>query len=575
MNINSLLSKISIRQKITLLSALLGLFLLLTAAGGFYAVSNLDAELKALHKNELQQARLVNAGRAFSRAIEADMLQLLLANNTPNEQKSLRQKINESEQQRQEIFAKLDDIRMSDQEKTIYEAAKQSNATVIKGRQAALQLLESGNRAEAWRLYQQQAQGSIDKGAQQLKELADLAEQTAAQAAVRGDNLSHGSFLLLSFLTVIGLLIGAIAVFLISRAITAPLGKLVNEAQLISAGNLTGKNIPVAGNDEIARLTASFNEMKAHLQQLVSSSLQTAEQTAAASEELTASNEQCAKAATQTDAALAAVSEASVRQQTHVEQTSASIQEISAGIEEISATADNFAHLSDTTSASAREGAQTVQQAVAQIQSATEETATVQQLMGALSESSQKISDIVNVITGIADQTNLLALNAAIEAARAGEQGRGFSVVAEEVRKLAEDSSKAAHHIGELVQSNELQVAQVADSSHKAAESLQLGQQTVEQAGQQFSAIVQSITGLAKETHEISLAVEEAAKNAQNVVGSATLIDKETQKVSTQIQQISAAMQEQTSSLEEVASAGQSLANLADSMLTQVNRFQV
>ena len=575
MSLTNLTANMSVRKKIAVLACTLGFFLLLALAAGFHSIATLDAELKSLHKNELAQARLVNAGRTYIRGIESDMLQLLLAANTAAEQTALRRQINEYENERQKVFVQLDTVEMNAQEQSLYQSSKELSATAAQGRQTALRLAENGDNAAAYQVYKTQSQPNIDKSNQLLKEMAALAEQSAATAAVRSDNLSRGAFWLLGVLAILALLLGAGITWLISIAITRPLSQLAKGAQRIADGDLSGTPLPIVGTDEISQVTASFNNMKTNLHELVSANLSTAEKTAAASEELNANSEECAAASAQTTTALTAVADASARQQTHVAKTSASIQEISAGIQEISATVDNFAQVADTTSASAEEGTTIVRQAVKQIQAAAEETTTAQRLMTDLSDSSKKISEIVNLITGIANQTNLLALNAAIEAARAGEQGRGFAVVAEEVRKLAEDSAEAAQHIGELVQANELQVTRVAESSDNAAQALQTGQTTVEQAGHHFAAIVRAVEGLTQETHEISKAMETVATNAQNVSGSSELIDGETRKVSAQIQQISAAMEEQTASLEEVASAGQSLADLADAMLAKVHQFQL
>ena len=569
------LANITVRGKIILLASVLGVFLFITCAAGFYAVNNLTTEIAALHKNEMQQGRMINAARTYIRAIEASMIELLLADNTAAEQDALRRQLSAYEKDRQAIISIIDATNLSGQERELFQRAQQHSASALQGRQEAFRLLDAGNRTAAWQVYRLQAQTNIDKSNALLKELSEAADQSASQAEHRAANLSRASFVLLSVLTVLALLFGALAAFFIARAITRPLARLANQAHLIANGDLSAKALPVAGTDEIARLTASFNDMTAHLHELVANSLDTAEKTASASEELTASGEQCAVAATQITNAIGTVSEAALRQQAHVETTSAAIQEISASIQEIAATAESFSHVSDTTSVAARDGETTVRQAVSQIQSVAEETLAVQRLMTDLNDSSRKISEIVTLITGIANQTNLLALNAAIEAARAGEQGRGFAVVAEEVRKLAEDSAKAAHHIGELVQANEVQVSQVAATTNHTVQALQSGQTTVEQAGQQFSQIADTVANLAKEMREISQSVEEAAKGAQSIVGSAALIDTETKQVSSEVQQITAAMEEQSASLEEVSTAGQDLANLAEALLRQVHRFRL
>ncbi len=569
------LSNYSVRGKILLLSSILAFLLLITCTTGLYAINDLTKEIQALHKNELQQARLVNAARAYTRGIEVNMLELLLANNTTAEQASARQELDTYTKTLQEILEKMDSIELAPNEKAMLQQAKVGLTDAAQARLEALRLLDSGNRDAAWQTYKMKAQENITKSNLLFKGLAETADKAAAESEQRAANLSKISFTLLIVISILAFIFGGIATFFIARAITKPLSLLADQAHKIASGDLSSKALVVAGKDEISRLTASFNDMQAHLHDLIASSQDTAQQTAASSEELTATSEQCAIASTQINTSVVKVAEASTRQQGHVETTSAAIQEISASIQQIAATAENFSHVSDTTASSAKEGEATVRQAVEQIQTVAEETASVHSLMGDLTDSSRKISEIITLITSIADQTNLLALNAAIEAARAGEQGRGFAVVAEEVRKLAEDSAKAAHHIGDLVQANEVQVNQVAASTNNAVQALRSGQETVEQAGQQFISIAETVDNLAKEMREISQSVEEAAKGAQSIVGSASLIDDETRHIAAEIQQISAAMQEQTASLEEVSSAGQSLATLADNLLNKVNRFQL
>lgn len=569
------LNQLTIRNKMLLQATIFFFFLLSIGAASLYAINNLSNELIRVHKTELQQARLINAARTYVRAIEGSMIQLLLADNTSETQTSLRQEIAAYEAKRQELFGRIDATEMNEGEKALYQQAKQASVEARNAREAALQLLDNGNKATAWQIYQSQAQDKIDQSNQLLRQLSETADACAAQSAQRGTELSRFLLISVGILSVSALLIGSLCVYLISRSITTPLSKLNSQAHSIAAGDLSGQTLPIVGSDEIAQLTNSFNQMILHLRELVAGSQDSAKQTAAAAEELTASSEQCADAATQITNSITKVADASARQQAHVETTSAAIQQISANIQQIAATAESFSLASNQTAVSASEGETTIHQAVGQMQSVAEETSLVQSKMNDLNESSHKIADIVNLITSIADQTNLLALNAAIEAARAGEQGRGFAVVAEEVRKLAEDSSKAAHHIGELVKTNETQVAQVNTSTQLAAQALQTGLQTVEQAGLQFNTIASAVSNLAKEMRDISQSVEEVAKGTQDIVNSSSRINTETHQVASEIQQISAAMEEQTASLEEVSSAGEGLAHTAETMLKRITAFHL
>ena len=178
---------------------------------------------------------------------------------------------------------------------------------------------------------------------------------------------------------------------------------------------------------------------------------------------------------------------------------SASIQQLSHAIVEINQNADAATGLADKTSHLAKQGGDSVEQAI--------------EAMVLIKKSSEQVSDIIQVISEIASQTNLLALNAAIEAARAGEHGLGFAVVADEVRKLAERSSAAAKEITALIKESTRRVADGAQLSEKAGESLA----RIVQGVQETAASIAKIAQATREQSEASGEVNKAIQNVSSI----------------------------------------------------------
>jgi len=346
---------------------------------------------------------------------------------------------------------------------------------------------------------------------------------------------------------VCAILFGIAVATVLGSSMSKLLAALAEKAHAIASGDLSTAELQISSHDEIGQLAGSVNEMQKRLAETLQSVGATAEHVASASEEISAS-------ATQT-------ANGSETQKDQVHQVATAMQEMSATVHEVSENCNKAAESAHQTAKTAREGGLIVEDTLVHMRSIAGSVRETAQKVQELGSRSDQIGKIVGVIDDIADQTNLLALNAAIEAARAGEQGRGFAVVADEVRKLAERTTKATKEIAEMIQSVQTETRGAVEKMQSGTQQVEKGVEVTAKAGESLKQII----GQAEHVGEMVTHIATAANEQSSA----------TEQVNNNMDQISKLVAESAEGSQQSAKACEQLSSLAFELQNLVSRFKL
>jgi methyl-accepting chemotaxis protein len=333
---------------------------------------------------------------------------------------------------------------------------------------------------------------------------------------------------------------------LIARRVSGALSSIESRFQAISAGDLRIR-IPVRGQDEIARLCQSTNRLLETLEGLIGKVVHVTHKVASASVQLSATAEEISKG---TNVLTARASQAA-----------SAVEEMNATVGQVADSSGKAAGLAQETVATAKAGGAVVSETIAGMQHLSEAVTNSATIIEALGNSSDQIGAIVRTIEDIADQTNLLALNAAIEAARAGEAGRGFAVVADEVRKLAERTTKATKEIGDMIRQIQHDTRGAVESMQEGTRKVSVGVELANKTGEALAQIVQMVSQSADMIRHIAVASEEQSVATKQIAGD--------------IDNVAQVTQESAAGAGESAKASQGLSQMAIELQDVVSIFQV
>lgn len=373
---------------------------------------------------------------------------------------------------------------------------------------------------------------------------------------------------------VIILLVSISIVFFVAGYATKPIQIVSTFATRVGNGDLTMEALKIHSKDEIGSLARAFELMIHNLRTLLRQISQTAEQLAASSQELTANSEQSAQSSGQVASLIVDVAAAAEGQEQSTSEMSKTMEVMNGSIQTVVGKTSFMTDITEKTTLSALTGGKVVKEAILQMQSIAESVTESALVIEVLGERSKEIGNIVGAISEIAGQTNLLALNAAIEAARAGEQGRGFAVVADEVRKLAEQSHQAAGQIAQLISGIQLEIDKAVVTMHNGTKEATLGTEVINHAEIKFDEITQLVSEVSSQVTDIEIEIQGMAQHSEKIVYAVRNIDMESKRTAGQTQEISASIEEQAAASEELSASSKSLAMMAQELQGAIQKFK-
>ncbi len=368
-----------------------------------------------------------------------------------------------------------------------------------------------------------------------------------AQLTQEASDAANSSLITAIVVCVVALIVAVSVGVLLIRSTTASVNKVLNVLRAIASGDLTQEPLRMTSKDEMGELARATDKMSDSLTELVSQVSQATREVASAATQIAASSEEMATG---------------MKEQTdQVSQVSAAIEEMSQSIVEVAKKSGEAASNAGESGKTAQDGGQIVDKTIDGMSSISQAVTASASAVQELGKRGEQIGAIIKVINDIADQTNLLALNAAIEAARAGEHGRGFAVVADEVRKLADRTTKATEEIAGSIQAIQTETGQ-------AVERMNAGTKEVEQG-------VHLATDAGKSLAQIVTAAQNVASMIQSIAAAAEQQSSASEEISRNIEAISAVTKQANEGAGQAAAAAAQLSSKAEQLQVLVSRFRM
>ncbi|MBU0593383.1 MAG: methyl-accepting chemotaxis protein [Gammaproteobacteria bacterium] len=539
-------SSLMIKTRLTLLVTLLSVLLVAVGVLGLAGMNASNQGLKTVYED--RTIPLMDLGTIIDK-INIIRLNAVVAANASN-QDVVKNSVSQTQQLDKEIetiWAKYMATTLTVEEKKLADAFAPQWKTYQESRNVTLNAAEAGDFEAAIGNAKNDAGPKYSLAHDTMFHLIELQGAVAKEEFEKAE--SNYSFIRnIAVIAIVGgLMLGLGLAIWIIRSITVPLGEMRATITLIERDKDFTRRVEVDSQDEVGQTAKSFNQLVEAVRETLRSVSENVSQVSDSVGGLASSSSQVATSSAQQSEAASAMA--------------ASVEQMTVSINHVSDSAKDALSISRQSGTLSAQGGEVIHRTVDEMNQI---AGTVRQASAAidnLGQKSDQITSVVQVIKEVADQTNLLALNAAIEAARAGEQGRGFAVVADEVRKLAERTTKATEEIAAMVNSMQESARSAVSTMDDAVERVGSGAALAQQAGDAINQIKSGADQVVNVVNDISAALAEQSVASNDIAG--------------HVERVAQMTEENSAAAGETASSAEHLHHLSVEMRSAVSRFKI